>query len=109
MHDPKPCTVDLQLGFVMEGLRSISLTKEITSLLLLNLRFKPSAETEISSRSVPGTAGERLAPMPPGLHGRPPGGKPYAIRPKNRHIGAVVIRLGFWGLLYYNCDKEPPK
>ena len=24
--------------------------------------------------------------------------------------GALIIRIGFWGLLYYDCShKEPPK
>ena len=23
--------------------------------------------------------------------------------------GALIIRLGFWGRWYYNCNKEPPK
>ena len=25
------------------------------------------------------------------------------------NIGALIIRTGFWGALYYNCNKEPPK
>ena len=25
------------------------------------------------------------------------------------NIGAFIIRLGFWGILYYHDDKEPPK
>ena len=24
-------------------------------------------------------------------------------------IGALIIRLGFWGILYYNYNKEPRK
>ena len=24
-------------------------------------------------------------------------------------VGALMIRIGFWGLLYYNYKKEPPK
>ena len=24
-------------------------------------------------------------------------------------FGALIIRVGFWGPLYYNCSKEPPK
>ena len=24
-------------------------------------------------------------------------------------IGALIIRIGFWGILYYNYNKEPPK
>ena len=27
----------------------------------------------------------------------------------NVNIGALIIRIGFWGPLYYNCNKEPPK
>ena len=26
-----------------------------------------------------------------------------------KYIGALIIRIGFWGPLYYNYDKEPPK
>ena len=31
--------------------------------------------------------------------------------PENEHgaIGALLIRIGFWGALYYNYNKEPPK
>ena len=30
--------------------------------------------------------------------------------PKNHHsIGALIIRIGFWSLLFYNHNKEPPK
>ena len=25
------------------------------------------------------------------------------------NIGALIIRIGFWGPLYYNSNKEPPK
>ena len=25
------------------------------------------------------------------------------------NIGALVIRIGFWGILYCNYDKKPPK
>ena len=25
------------------------------------------------------------------------------------NIGALIIRIGFWGPLYYNYNKEPPK
>ena len=25
------------------------------------------------------------------------------------NIGALIIRLGFWGPLYHNYNKEPPK
>ena len=25
------------------------------------------------------------------------------------HIGALIIATGFWGPLYYNYNKEPPK
>ena len=25
------------------------------------------------------------------------------------HIGALIIRVGFWGPLYHNYNKEPPK
>ena len=24
-------------------------------------------------------------------------------------IGALIIRIGFWGILYYSYNKEPPK
>ena len=24
-------------------------------------------------------------------------------------IGALIIRIGFWVILYYKCKKEPPK
>ena len=24
-------------------------------------------------------------------------------------VGAVIIRIGFWGILYYNSNKEPLK
>ena len=24
------------------------------------------------------------------------------------NIGAMIIRIGFWGPLYYHCNKEPP-
>ena len=24
-------------------------------------------------------------------------------------VGALKIRIGFWGPFYYNCNKEPPK
>ena len=27
----------------------------------------------------------------------------------NYNIGALAIRIGFWGLLYYNYNKEPPE
>ena len=27
----------------------------------------------------------------------------------NSKIGALVIRVGFWVPLYYNCNKEPPE
>ena len=26
----------------------------------------------------------------------------------NRHIGEIIIRIGFWGPLYYNNNREPP-
>ena len=26
-----------------------------------------------------------------------------------QNIGALIIRIGCWGPLYYNYDKEPPK
>ena len=32
--------------------------------------------------------------------------------PQGRHrgnIGALIIRIEFWGPLYYNYNKEPPK
>ena len=25
------------------------------------------------------------------------------------NIGALIFRIGFWGILYYNYIKEPPK
>ena len=25
------------------------------------------------------------------------------------NIGALIIRIGLWGPLYYNSNKEPPK
>ena len=25
------------------------------------------------------------------------------------NIGALIIRIGFWGPLHYSYDKEPPK
>ena len=25
------------------------------------------------------------------------------------NIGALANRIGFWGPVYYNCKKEPPK
>ena len=25
------------------------------------------------------------------------------------NVGALIIRIGFWGPRYYNCYKEPPK
>ena len=25
------------------------------------------------------------------------------------NIGALIIRIGLWGPLYYNYNKEPPK
>ena len=25
------------------------------------------------------------------------------------NIGALIIRIGFWGILYYTYNKEPPK
>ena len=25
------------------------------------------------------------------------------------NIGSFIIRIGFWGILYYNYDKEPPQ
>ena len=25
------------------------------------------------------------------------------------NIGALIIRIEFWGTLFYNCHKEPPK
>ena len=24
-------------------------------------------------------------------------------------IGALIIRIGFWSIIYHNYDKEPPK
>ena len=24
-------------------------------------------------------------------------------------VGGLIIRIGFRGILYYNCNKEPPK
>ena len=25
------------------------------------------------------------------------------------NIGAIITRLGFWGIIYYNFNKEPPQ
>ena len=25
------------------------------------------------------------------------------------NVGALIIRIGSWGILYYNYNKEPPK
>ena len=25
------------------------------------------------------------------------------------NIGALIVRIGFWGILYYNHKKEPPQ
>ena len=25
------------------------------------------------------------------------------------NVGALIFRIGFWGPLYYNSNKEPPK
>ena len=27
----------------------------------------------------------------------------------NPNVGALIIRIGFGGIIYYNYDKEPPK
>ena len=27
---------------------------------------------------------------------------------RSSDVGALIIRIGFWGPLYYNCNKEPP-
>ena len=29
-------------------------------------------------------------------------------KPKRATIGALIIRIGFWGPLYYDYNKEPP-
>ena len=42
----------------------------------------------------------------------PAGPKPSTPNPKTdvaTAIGALIIRIGFWGPLYYNYNKEPPK
>ena len=31
-----------------------------------------------------------------------------ASTPKLLNIGALIVRIGFWGPLYYNDNKEPP-
>ena len=28
---------------------------------------------------------------------------------KATNVGALMIRIGFGGILYYNCNTEPPK
>ena len=28
---------------------------------------------------------------------------------RNINVGALIIRIGLWGILYYNYNKEPPK
>ena len=28
---------------------------------------------------------------------------------KDPNLGALIIRIGFWGLFYYKYNKEPPK
>ena len=33
----------------------------------------------------------------------------HLITPKTSDVGALIIRIGFWGPLYYNYDKEPPE
>ena len=32
-----------------------------------------------------------------------------ASAPAYPNVGALIIRIGFWGPLYYIYDKEPPK
>ena len=34
---------------------------------------------------------------------------PVTLNFKPVNIGALIIRIGFWGPLYYNYNKEPPK
>ena len=36
-------------------------------------------------------------------------GNPLKERSPPDKIGALLIRIGFWGPLYYNYNKEPPK
>ena len=31
------------------------------------------------------------------------------LNPKGPDIGALIIRIGFWGPFYYKYNKEPPK
>ena len=33
---------------------------------------------------------------------------PGSLNPIDPTVGALTIRIGFWGILYYN-NKEPPK
>ena len=37
----------------------------------------------------------------------PPGSETSEVF-KSWNIGTVLVRIGFWGPLYYNHDKEPP-
>ena len=42
----------------------------------------------------------------------PPSPNPYEVlerRSQMSNIGALIIRIGFGGPLYYNYNKEPPK
>ena len=32
--------------------------------------------------------------------------QPETFNPRNRNIGALMIRTGFWGILYDNYNKE---
>ena len=31
------------------------------------------------------------------------------FEPKVGNVEALIVRLGFWGIVYNNCNKEPPK
>ena len=53
------------------------------------MRYIPKCE--VCGESVPGTHAGCLAD------------------PKKRNLGALRIRRGFWGPLYYNYKQEPPK
>ena len=68
--------------------------------------------------TVPKRLGPRRTPKP--LNEHIPGSASKAFRPtpgeedKNRqrnkdNIGALMVRIGFWGMLYYNDNTEPPK
>ena len=41
------------------------------------------------------------------IHVGPQGPEPTNWKPFN--VGALIIRIGSWGILYYTHSKEPPK